>query len=254
MNQRGRIALLVSIGVAMLFGQVRGAEPLKAGVTVVDITPPLGYRMAGYYNELRNRGTHDPLMAKALVFQQGDTKAALVECDLVSMPAEVSTKARDLAEKRCGVPARHVVVAATHSHTGPLFTGSLRKLWNEQAVAREGKDAAEAFDYPAALAERIAQVIDQAAKTAKEVKLSAGAGEETQLAFNRRFHMKDGTVRFNPGRRNPDIVRPAGPIDPAVSVLLMADASGKPFASLTNFAMHLDAIGGTGYGADYPYS
>src|SRR5947207_5013471 len=97
---------------------VHPAEPLKAGVAVVDITPPPGYRMAGYYNERRNTGTHDPLLAKAIVFQQGDMRAALLECDLVSMPAEVSSKARELAEKHCGVPARHIVVAATHSHTG----------------------------------------------------------------------------------------------------------------------------------------
>jgi hypothetical protein len=252
MRKRCLIVLSSMIALASL-RNIHAAEPLKASVAVVDITPPPGYRMAGYYNERRNTGTHDPLLAKAVVFQQGDTKAALVECDLVSMPAEVSSKARDLAEKRCGVPARHSVVAATHSHTGPLFTGSLRKLWKEQAVARDGKDASEEFDYPAALVERIAQAIEQAAKSVKDVKLSAGAGEETRLAFNRRFHMKDGTVRFNPGRRNPDIVRPAGPIDPAVSVLLLADAGGKPFASLTNFAMHLDTIGGTEYAADYPY-
>jgi len=230
------------------------AEPLKAGIAVVDITPPAGYRMAGYYSERRNTGTHDPLLAKAVVFQQGGVQAALVECDLVCMPAEVSSKARSLAEKNTGIPGRQIAIAATHSHTGPLFTGSLRKLWNEQAIAREGKDAAEAFDYPAALVERLAQAIEQAAKNARPVNLAAGVGEQTGLAFNRRFHMKDGTVRFNPGRRNPDIVRPAGPIDPAVSILLLSDtATSKPIASLTNFAMHLDTIGGTEYAADYPY-
>jgi len=252
-----RISRLPFICFAILFGlagQAAAAEPLKAGVAVVDITPPPGYRMAGYYNERRNTGTHDPLLAKAVVFQQGEVKAALVECDIVNMPAAVSSAARARAEKSTGIPARHITVAATHSHTGPLFSGPLRKLWNEQAVAKSGSDAAEAFDYPTALIERIAQAIEQAAKNARPVKLAAGVGEETRLAFNRRFHMKDGTVRFNPGRQNPDILRPAGPIDPDVSVLLVSDAaSGKPFASLTNFAMHLDTIGGTEYAADYPY-
>jgi neutral ceramidase len=248
---------VLPVCVAILFGlaaQAAGAEPLKAGVTVVDITPPPGYRMAGYYSERRNTGTHDPLLAKAIVFQQGDVKAAIVECDIVSMPAAVSSEARALAEKSTGIPARHITVAATHSHTGPLFSGPLRKLWNEQAVAKAGSDSAEAVDYPSALIERIAQAIQQAAKNARPVNLAAGVGEETRLAFNRRFHMKDGTVRFNPGRQNPDIIRPAGPIDPDVSVLLLSDATnGKPFASLTNFAMHLDTIGGAEYAADYPY-
>src|SRR5207248_3405329 len=103
-----------------LASQLSGAEPLKAGVAVVDITPPAGYRMAGYYSERRNTGTHDPLLAKAVVFQQGAVRAALVECDIVSMPAEVSSKARSLAAEHTGIPAAHIVVAATHSHTGPL--------------------------------------------------------------------------------------------------------------------------------------
>jgi Neutral/alkaline non-lysosomal ceramidase, N-terminal len=237
----------------VLAAKAPAAEPLQAGVAVVDITPPLGYRMAGYYSERRNTGTHDPLLAKAVVFQQGSVQAAFVECDLVSIPAEVSAKARALAEKGTGIPSRHMVVSATHSHTGPLFTGPLRKLWSEQAIARDGKDPTEAFDYPAALIERVAQAIEQAAKNARPTTLSAGVGEQTGLSFNRRFHMKDGTVRFNPGRRNPDIVRPAGPLDPAVSVLLFTDAAtARPLASITNFAMHLDTIGGTEYAADYP--
>src|SRR3954466_14813032 len=113
MNRPGQIALGLLI-VFLLRGSVRADDPLKAGVAVVDITPPAGYRMAGYYNERRNTGTHDPLLAQAVVFQQGANKAALVECDLVSMPAEVSSRARDLAEKRSGVPASHIAVSATH--------------------------------------------------------------------------------------------------------------------------------------------
>jgi neutral ceramidase len=230
------------------------AEPLRAGVAVVDITPPLGYRMAGYFNERLNSGTHDPLLAKAVVVQQGDARAALVECDLVSMPADVASQARALAEKNTGILARHIIVSATHSHTGPLFSGPLRKLWHDQAVAKDGKDAAEAVDYPAALVKHVAKAIEQAAHSATPVNLSAGVGEDTRLSFNRRFHMRDGTVRFNPGRKNPEIVRVAGPIDPAVSVLLFTDAAAaRPLVSIPNFALHLDTIGGADYAADYPY-
>src|SRR3954466_11741567 len=118
MNRPGQIALGLLI-VFLLRGSVRADDPLKAGVAVVDITPPPGYRMAGYYSERRNTGTHDPLLAKAVVFQQGDVRAALVECDIVSMPAAVSSAARAQAEKSTGIPARQITVAATHSHTGP---------------------------------------------------------------------------------------------------------------------------------------
>src|SRR4029077_20106955 len=95
--------------------------------------------------------------------------------------------------------------------------------------------------------------IEQAAKNVQPATLSAGSTEQLDLAFNRRFHMKDGTVRFNPGRDNPDVVRPAGPIDPAVNILRIADATGRTRAVVSNFALHLDTLGGTESSADYPY-
>jgi neutral ceramidase len=246
-------AILMAMGTT-LTASLGAAEPLQVGVAVVDITPPLGYRMAGYFSERKNTGTHDPLLAKAIVFEQAGVQAALVECDVVSMPGNVATQARAAAEKATGIPAKHISVAATHSHTGPLFTGPLAKLWSEQAVAKKESDSATTFDYPALLVEKVASAIDQAAKQAKPVTLSAGTVGETRLSFNRRFFMKDGTVRFNPGRLNPDIVRPAGPIDPAVNILFVADqASGRSVASIANFALHLDTVGGTEYSADYPY-
>jgi hypothetical protein len=63
--------------------------------------------------------------------------------------------------------------------------------------------------------------------------------------------MKDGTVRFNPGVRNPEIVRPAGPIDPDLPFILFTKDK-KPAGSLTVFALHADTVGGTEYSADYP--
>src|SRR4051812_42159006 len=110
MGEHLKTALFLAMCVTVAGSALEAAEPLKAGVAVADITPPLGYRMAGYYNERRNTGSHDPLFAKAIVFQQGSVQAALVECDIVSMPAEVSAQARALAERGTGIPARHMTV------------------------------------------------------------------------------------------------------------------------------------------------
>ena len=255
MKYTSRIATISVVILTALASTAIAAEPLRADLAVVDITPPLGYRMAGYFSERRNTGTRDPLLAKAIVFEQGGVKTAIVECDVVSMPGDVATKARAAGEKATGIPVRGTSRSrATHSHTGPLFTGPLAKLWSEQAAAKKETDSATTFDYPALLAEKVAQAIEQAAKAARPVTLSAGAVEETRLSFNRRFFMKDGSVRFNPGRLNPDIVRPAGPIDPQVNILLLRDMeSGRSLGSITNFALHLDTVGGTEYAADYPY-
>ena len=109
-------------------------------------------------------------------------------------------------------------------------------------------------DYPSVLVQKIGEAVEAAAAKLAPASVRAGFVTETGLAFNRRFQMKDGSVRFNPGALNPDIVRPAGPIDSQVGVLLI-DRPGdkKPFAGLTVFALHLDTVGGTAYSADYPF-
>ncbi len=229
------------------------AEELQAGVAVVDITPPTGYRMAGYFNERLNTGTHDPLQAKALVLRQGDfVKAALVFCDLVGITRQISERAREMAAKKTGIPPANILIAATHSHTGPLYEGPLRQYFHDRALADKGTDPHEKIDYSAVLSTKIAEAIDKAARSTRPVTFSAGVAQQKGLSFNRRFHMKDGTVQFNPGKRNPNIVRPAGPIDPDVGLLRFCTGD-KDLALLTVFALHLDTVGGTEYSADFPF-
>jgi len=235
-------------------GGARSARDLKVGVSVVDITPPLGYRMSGYFRERLSEGVSNPLQAKALVLEQGSVKAALVFCDIIGLSPAVSQTARRRAEAETGIPAQNILLAATHSHTGPLYFGALRNHFHEQAIARHGKDACEKVDYAAVLGDRIVQAIRQADGAARDARLQAGVVQQQGLSFNRRFHMKDGSVRFNPGVLNPNIVRVAGPIDPDVGVVLFrTTAEGEAMAGLVNFALHLVTFGGTRYAADYPY-
>jgi hypothetical protein len=231
------------------------SDELRIGVAAADITPPVGYRMSGYFNERPSTGTHDPLHAKALVFRQGADGAALVVCDLIGLDVSVSRSAREQAAKRTGIAAKNITIAATHSHTGPLYAGALRNHLHDVAVAAhpEKRDPRESIDYPKQLVERLVDAIVRADKAAAPARLAVGVTRRDDLSFNRRFHMKDGTVRFNPGKLNPDIVRVAGPIDPDVGVVAVQDASGATKAALTVFALHLDTVGGTDYSADYPY-
>jgi len=118
---------------AVLLAPARvSAEPLRAGVAVVDSTPPAPYRMSGYFSERLSTGVKDPLKAKALVFRQGDTGAALVFCDLIGMSPQVSRKAREEASAAAGIPFAHIAITATHSHTGPLFAGTLRDYYRQR--------------------------------------------------------------------------------------------------------------------------
>jgi len=227
-------------------------KSLQAGVAVADITPPVGYRMCGYFNERLSTGVLNPLHAKALVLRQGDTRVAMVFCDLIGLSIDVSRRARDQIERELGIPRANVLLAATHSHTGPLYFDAQRDHLHEKALAKHGSDPCEKVDYPSKLVEGIVQAVKLADAKVRPVQAEAVVTQQHGLSFNRRFHMKDGTVRFNPGVLNPDIVRVAGPVDPQVGVVLFRDGR-TAIAGLVNFALHLDTLGGTQYAADYPY-
>ena len=81
---------------------------------------------------------------------------------------------------------------------------------------------------------------------------SVAQGHESSIAFNRRYHMKDGTVGWNPGKGNPHILKPAGTIDPDVPVLFFETPGKKPVATYVNYAVHLDNIGEPLISADMP--
>jgi hypothetical protein len=241
--------LLLSLALTLALALPAAAQ-LSAGAAAVDITPPKGCPMAGYYSIRGAEGTHDPLFAKALVFEKDGTKVALVALDLISTTRGLVEETRKLVEKETGIPGKHVMISATHSHTGPvLWDGSARAdiLSGGSKIARE---------YIKELPGRIADAVRKADAARKPARVSFGTGKEEGLAFNRRFHMTDGSVGWNPGKKNPRIVRPAGPVDPSVPVVLVEtdEKQPKPIAVYVNFAMHLDTVGGLYYSADYPYT
>jgi hypothetical protein len=248
------LAIVCGFVFLLVHGACHGDEPLQGGVAVIDITPLPGYRMCGSFSERLNTGTRDPLLAKAVVFKQGDVSAALVFCDLAHVAPQVSSAVREAAEQLAEIPASNISITATHSHTGPLYWNALRKQFHDRAVARHGRDIHELVDYPTELTGRLVRVILAARRNLQPVALKAGSAHEDRLSFNRRYHMKDGSVRFNPGHQNPDIVRPAGPIDPEVGLITLTPAgAAQPSAAIVAFAMHLDTLGGTLYSADYPF-
>jgi len=232
-----------------------GPDSLQVGMAEIDITPPIGYRMAGYFDERLSTGMHDPLKAKAIVLRQGGQQAALVFCDLVGPSLNVTRKARAQASSATGIPFTNIVIAATHSHTGPLFDDVRRDDFHREAVAKYGFDPEEKIDYPAFLTSQLVRVIVKARANLQPSEVDAGIATQLGLAFNRRYYMKNGKVTFNPGQLNPNIVGPAGPVDPDLGILLVKNAKhAKPTGGLTVFAMHADTTGGTEYSADYPYA
>jgi hypothetical protein len=242
-------ALYALILLAAAFTRAAAGEPLHVGVAQADITPPLGFPIAGYYHERLATGTLDPLKAKAIVFRSGTRQAALVVCDLTGIAVDLGNEVRRRAAAKTGIPAEHIVVSATHSHTAPDFT---RDLF-EHLAGKPGKDGQPR--YAVKLIDGVVEAIVKAHAALKPATVEAGAArQESPVSFNRRFVMRDGSVKTWMRLDHPDVVRSAGPIDPEIGMLLARSAADKkPLGLVSNFALHLDTVGGTEWSGDYPY-
>jgi hypothetical protein len=243
-----------SVGAAcLLCAFTVAADPaeLRIGVATADITPPLGVPLAGYYHERGADGVLDHLFSKAMIIEENGERAALVTLDLIGVTRWVTDQARRQIEQQSGIPGDHIMISATHAHTGP-------ELANRGKPGAElGSETESVVHYTEQLPGRIANSVQAAMERLQPAQLSVARGHCENLSFNRRYFMRDGTIGWNPGKLNPDIVMPAGPTDPEVGILYVepAGAAGEPIkaiATYVNFAMHPDTTGGTKISADWP--
>ena len=245
MNMLGYI---LGAWVALSHGTYGGE--LRVGAAAVTITPPPGIGMAGYYFERGAQGTNDDLFSKAIVLEQDNERVALVALDLISTTRWMVDAARQEIEKTTALRGDHVMISATHAHTGPV----LAKRGAREAA--QGGESEVSQNYSLRLPKLIAESVRLAASRLERARVAAGIGREEHLSFNRRYFMKDGTVRWNPGKLNTNIVRAAGPIDPDVGVVLFEaprdQATALAIATYVNFAMHPDTVGGENFSSDYP--
>ena len=253
---RACFAVLMAAGFCFAGRQSLLADSeLLVGVAETDITPPVGFPMAGYFHERLAEGQIDSLKARCVVFKSEDQQAALVVCDLIASAADFTIEVRKRASGKTGIPASNIIVSATHSHTAPDYTKSLYAfLKNPDGVNSPNEMTALRSKYIASLIDRTVESIVNANEAAKPSKLKSGwVEQQTPVAFNRRFVQRDGSVKTWVGLEHSETVRSAGPVDPEIGLLLIQDDTGKPTGLISNFALHLDTVGGMKWSADYPY-
>jgi len=213
----------------------------KIGFGASKITPGLGAFMAGYFHERQATAIHDDLFAKAMVFDDGKTVAAILACDIICLVADEVAKVREVISKKTGIDGKNIMVCCTHTHTGP-----------QTRTFRMPEGAEVTLKWLDEFPEMASLAVIKAMSNLEPCTMSEGIAYEDRIAFNRRYHMKDGTTLTNPGYQNPNIIGPAGPIDPEVGILSFTDESGKLKSLYINYACHLDCVGGTELSADYP--
>jgi len=212
----------------------RGKEmSLKAGAYRVNITPPVGFPMAGYSG--RTKGSEwvdDELFGKALVLDDGETQVAIVTTDLIGPPPELVAEVRGMVERKTGIPAGNVMLCSSHTHFGP----ALKRL------SYLPDEAQEEFheSYVQNLARLLAGAVYMAYQSRRDARIGWGVGKAPQLVFNRRTKRPDGKVVMSWRPPKPEEAKELsfGPTDPDVGVLRVDGSDGRPIASMIAFACH----------------
>ncbi|MBR2937076.1 MAG: hypothetical protein IKB80_01055 [Oscillospiraceae bacterium] len=210
---------------------------LQAGFARVNVTPPLGIPMRGYMFQRLAEGVLDELEINALALACGETKVVLMTLDAGAIEtADVNVFIENVAEET-GLPKEAIIIHAVHTHTA----GSISfKSTNETVL-----------HYTEFLRRRFRAAAKFALEDLKPAKMGWAVSHAPNVAFVRRFRMKDGSVRTNPGVGNPDILHPIGDVDERVNVLRF-DREGAETIVLGNMGNHPDCIGGLKFSADWP--
>lgn len=189
---------------------------LTAGAAEIPITPPIGTPAIGTIQ--RSSGVNDDLWARALVLDDGQTRAAIVSLDLIGMDFALADAARVAIRHRTGITT--ALVHCTHNHSspftipwsvlGPTWPDGPQRLWHEGLTAA------------------IAEVVASACRRLEPATVRAGRAP-AQIGSNRRL-LSGGAIVMKP---NPD-----GPVIPWVDVLAIDRADGKPLSILFSHAAH----------------
>ncbi len=239
--------------VLFAFTSTLHAQPVfRAGAATSNITPNLGGDIIGGFLPFPATHIHDELHARCLVLDDGTTKLALVVCDLLGIGRNVSDEARALIKEQLGIPIDNVLISGTHTHSATSALGKDARLLNQ-----------EMDEYQRFVARRIVDGVRRAHNQLRPAQFAMGSVSVPDHVFNRRWHMKPGSVppnpfggidkvKMNPPAGSADLLEPAGPTDPDIPILSFKGTDGKWIGVFTAYSLHY--VGGVGNGhisADY---
>jgi len=187
---------------------------LQAGAAMIDVTPVAGLAMSGFAARTSPAtGAHDPLTVRAVAV--GET--ALVVADAIGLHEDSCRRIRD----RAGLTDGHLIVAATHTHGGPIAMPGRLGPGLDPAWLQRLEDAC-------------VRAVAEARVARRPARLGFGMGADPGIARNRRHA--------------------GGPVDPALPVLRIREEGGAAIAVLACYALHPVVLGAdnTLFTADYP--
>ncbi len=213
----------------------------EVGYASVNINPPLGIGVGGYFVPRYASGFYDDIEAHCIVLSLNKTQIAMISIDNVGVEAQIANRYREAIEKATGILKENIFLSATHTHTGPLL-----RQFGFQA---DEKPIREYADF---VCTRLADVVQLAIQDLKPAKMGFITGfAPERVAYIRLYRMKDGTTMTCPPVNDPNIDHPIGELDQRVHILRF-DREGGPSVVILNYGVHADTVNGDKLSADWP--
>jgi neutral ceramidase len=235
------LAPLVAAGMvsALLAGHTsawreQGAAPAaawKAGTARVVITPWAPIRLAGYASRSApSQGVVHDLYARALALESADGgRLVIVSAEVLGFPPPMAARIAGAVTATHGLAPEQFILAATHTHAGPVLRDSLTGSFRLQ-----GEEAERVREYTARIEEQVAALVGRALADLAPARLAFGTGEAT-FGVNRRVFTPKG-VTFGANHE--------GPSDPDVPVLRVSSPDGTLRAVVFGYACHNTTLTG----------
>jgi len=194
------------------------AGKMKAGIAREIITPKLGGLFMGYGSDKGSTAVHDDLTVTALAIEYGKNKVVLMSVTVCLVGNNLVSRIRALCGEAAGVPASHVIIAATHTHSGPITTDSNTDI-----------PYCDEIFIPKCVAAVKASVSNMKPATVGVAKT------ESLVGINRRQLLANNRVVLGQN--------PWGAYDREMTVISFKDDDGKSFANIIHCTAHCTAAG-----------
>ncbi len=190
---------------------------LLLGVSVADITPPVGTLLFGYRPDLKSESVNDNLTATAFAFKQGEKKYLMVTVCVCLLDTTITDELREIISRDHGIDKGYIIICATHTHSGPSTNNM--PGWGEVNMEY----------YTSILRPNLLRAVDEAFASQQAVTMGVGVGK-SDLGVNRRELLPNNIVTLGQCAW--------GTYNPQMTVVSFKGEDGRVVGNIIHYGCH----------------